>query len=533
MLLSSCGSRSEAGRYDDPGLQDLLRLLDKEFDQARVYHEQKLLRISRIHPNPADGPMTDSERYVRNRMLYMEFFPFQFDSAFNYINANLHIADKLGDEVMKTETTVELAMLFTIAGMYLEAKEVLGNQIDTTILNDAQMARYYIAQHRFNRDFHDNSKNPEMSAQAAGRLEWYMDRLFEHLPQDSDQRLNLSVSHAIETGKYELADSLNSVLLGRVPEYSRDYAINAYAQALIDKALGRETSRHWLVKSAIADNRSAVMDNAAIAVLALQLFEEDDVERAFRYITVAHSNAIFFNGKLRPWQLAHIMPLIEDKYYEEASSADELRWILTIFLGLSSLVVLIFAIIVLKMYRRARKMTAEIKRANVALSELNKAVTEANSAKEEYIAMLLSMCSEYIDRLEHMQQDFKRRLTVGMEAELLEELSSSRLMKHELDNFYNTFDVTFLRLYPDFVSEFNELLHEDQRINLPKNGLLNAELRIFALIRLGITDPARIALLLRYSVQTIYNYRMKMKKRSLYDKDEFERRLRTIGSFRR
>lgn len=118
------------------------------------------------------------------------------------------------------------------------------------------------------------------------------------------------------------------------------------------------------------------------------------------------------------------------------------------------------------------------------------------------------------------------------EAELLKELSTSRLMKHELDKFYNMFDSTFLRLYPDFVAEFNQLLREDERIPLPKNGLLNAELRIFALIRLGITDSSRIALLLRYSVQTIYNYRMKMKKRSIYDKEEFERKLRTIGSLR-
>lgn len=105
-------------------------------------------------------------------------------------------------------------------------------------------------------------------------------------------------------------------------------------------------------------------------------------------------------------------------------------------------------------------------------------------------------------------------------------------MKHELENFYNTFDATFLKLYPDFVEEFNQLLREEERIVLPKNVLLNTELRIFALIRLGITDSSRIAVLLRYSVQTIYNYRMRMKKRSIYDRDDFEQKLRTIGSFR-
>lgn len=532
MALASCTTPPGAGPSYDEGLQELLRMLDKDFQQSDVYLDEKLQRISRIHPNPSDGPMTEGETYVRNALLYKEFFPFQFDSAFCYINENLHLAEELDDKVMQAETTVELALLFTVAGMYLEAKEILDSQVDTTLLSQDQLIRYYSVQHRFNRDFHENSMNPKMSAEAAGRLDWYAGRLFELLPQDSDDRLFLITSHAIQEQQYELADSVNSVLLGRVEEYNRDFAMYAYAQALIDKALGRETFLHWFVKSAIADNRSAVKDNASVAMLALQLFEDEDVHRAFRYITVAHSYAIFFNGKLRPWQLAHIMPLIEAKYYEKAASADRLMLILTVFLGLFSLVVLVFAVILYKMYRKARKRTAEIRTVNVRLSELNTAVTEANSVKEEYIAMLLSMCSDYIDRLESMQQDIKRRLTVGLEAELLKELSTSKLMKHELDKFYNMFDSTFLRLYPDFVAEFNQLLREDERIPLPKNGLLNTELRIFALIRLGITDSSRIALLLRYSVQTIYNYRMKMKKRSIYDREEFEQKLRTIGSFR-
>lgn len=243
-------------------------------------------------------------------------------------------------------------------------------------------------------------------------------------------------------------------------------------------------------------------------------------------------DAIYYNAKLRPWQIAQIMPVIEDKYAEKAEATDRLRWLLTISLGIAMVIILFFAVAIYDTYRRMRRKAKELKRANVRLSELNTAVTEANSVKEEYIAMLLSMCSDYIDKLEGMQQDIKRRLTIGLEAELLKELSASKLMKHELENFYNTFDATFLKLYPDFVEEFNQLLREEERIVLPKNVLLNTELRIFALIRLGITDSSRIAVLLRYSVQTIYNYRMRMKKRSIYDRDDFEQKLRTIGSFR-
>lgn len=530
--LSACTAPSDAEFSSGEGLPELLRMLDKDLQQSKIYVDERLQRIARIHPSPGDGPLTDKERADRNRMLYNEFFSFQFDSTFRYITENINLAEATHDKVLKAESTVELAMLFTIAGMYLEAKEILASQIDTASLNEERLLRYYLVQTRFNRDFNENSKNPAMKAQAARRLEWYRSKLSEILPEGSNDRLFLGVSEAIDQGRYEHADSLNHLLLERVRKFSHPYAMHAYDQALIDQALGRESFREWYALSAIADTRSAVKDNASIASLARQLFDDEDVVRAFRYITVSMDDAIYYNAKLRPWQIAQIMPVIEDKYAEKAEATDRLRWLLTISLGIAMVIILFFAVAIYDTYRKMRRKAKELKRANVRLSELNTAVTEANSVKEEYIAMLLSMCSDYIDKLEGMQQDIKRRLTIGLEAELLKELSASKLMKHELENFYNTFDATFLKLYPDFVEEFNQLLREEERIVLPKNVLLNTELRIFALIRLGITDSSRIAVLLRYSVQTIYNYRMRMKKRSIYDRDDFEQKLRTIGSFR-
>lgn len=508
-------------------------MLDKDLQQSEIYVAERLVRIEQIHSTFDSGPMSDQDMAERNRMLFKEFFSFQFDSTFRYINENIALAEVTQDRALKAESEVELAMLFTIAGMYLEAKEILSSQIDTVSLNEERLVRYYWVQMRFNRDFNENSKNPAMKTQAAGRLEWYRGKLSEILPEDSNDRLYMEVSRAIDQGRYENADSLNNLLLERVRKFSHPYAMHAYDQALIDYALGRDSFRKWYTLSAIADTRSAVKDNASIASLARQLFDDEDVERAFRYITASMDDAVFYNAKLRPWQIAQIMPVIEDKYAEKADVANRLRWLFTVCLAIATIIILFFAVAISYTYRKLRRKAEELREVNVRLSELNTAVTEANSVKEEYIAMLLSMCSDYIDKLEGMRQDFKRRLTVGMDAELLKDLSASKLLKQELDNFYNTFDATFLRLYPDFVKEFNHLLREEERISLPKTGLLNAELRIFALIRLGITDSSRIAVLLRYSVQTIYNYRMRMKKRSIYERDEFEQKLRTIGSFRR
>ena len=532
VALSVTSCRNIKADSSTESLPVLLDMLDNDLDNSETYEKVRLARISAIRSMDDDAGYPDGMRYNQNMMLYREYFPYQFDSAFHYINENISLSRQMQSKNHLAESTVELAMLFTVAGMYLEAKEILASQIDTVSLSKSQLVRYYIVQHRFHRDFNENSKNPAMAEQSGRCLNWYRERLSESLPENSPEGLYLAVSICLDEGRYEKADSLNKVLIAKDTLFSHQYAMHAYDQALIDYALGRETFRHWYVRSAIGDVRSAIKDNASIASMARQLFEDEDVERAFRYITVSMEDAIFFNAKLRPWQIAQIMPVIERTYSEKMAASKKMRNTFSIVVGIAALIILIFSVWLFKTYVEMRRKAEELKALNIRLSELNVAVSEANSVKEEYIALLLSMCSDYIDKIDGIQQDMKRKLKVGMTDELLKELSSSKLMKHELDNFYNMFDAAFLKLYPDFVDEFNQLLREEERITPPKNSLLNAELRIFALIRLGITDSSRIAVLLRYSVQTIYNYRMRMKKRSIYDREDFEKRLKNIGTFR-
>ena len=145
------------------------------------------------------------------------------------------------------------------------------------------------------------------------------------------------------------------------------------------------------------------------------------------------------------------------------------------------------------------------KRLRKAIDELS----EASAAKEEYLALFLSMSSGYLDKLRHF-------------------LSRSQ-MEDELKDFYRAFDNAFIHLYPNFVSEFNELLVPEAHVELKEGELLNTQLRIFALIRLGIDQSSHIASLLRYSVNTIYNYRAQTKAAALSGKDDFETLVKEIG----
>lgn len=539
------GGSGLAGPHEE-SFERLLKTLDGELRNSNKYIEARYRRIRFLLDMKEDIGASREQQYQINRKLYDEYFSFKFDSALYFLTDNLQLARDLGDKRRSAETLVELGLLYTTSGMYLEAREVLTHQIDTQSMSREQMPHYYWVQQRFYRDFHEYSKHSEMAETAIRKLEFYRTRLFETLNPDSEEYLSLRVSEALDDRQMELADSINTILLTRHTPDSHPYAMHAYNQALIDYALGRSDFGEWYTRSAISDVMTATKDNASIASLARLLFEEQDVERAFRYILISMDDAIFYNAKLRPWQIAQIMPVIEKSYTRHNQAAQRTQRLMTLLIGVSSVILLLFAVYAYAMFRRARRAAREIHRKNTQISsineelsqmnarlrDLNTSIAEANGVKEEYIGLLLSMCSNYIEKLLSLQRNVKRKLSAGKGSELQKELSSTALMDAELEDFYNMFDSAFLRLYPDFVEEFNSLLKDDERIVLHKGEMLNTELRIFALIRLGITDSSKIAALLRYSVNTIYNYRAKVKNKARGGREDFEDMIKTIGSFK-
>jgi hypothetical protein len=517
----------------------LLDILDGELASADKYVEEKYERIRFLEDMRSRLDMSDEQLLGINDRLYEEYFSFQFDSAQYYLNANLLLARRLGDRAHETGTFVKQALLYTTAGMYLEARDVLA-PLDTLSMSEGQMVDYRATLQRFYREFREYSKHPDMVRDATRKQQYYRNRMLEAYREDSGEYLSLLVDAAMDGGEMERADSINGILLSRNSPSTHNYAMHAYNQALISYALGRDDFRDWYVRSAIADVRSATKDNASLASLARQLFvDEHDIGRAFNYVRASMDDAIFYNAKLRPWQIAQFMPVIEQTYLKRAATARRTQWILT-------LVILLFAGYAFIMFRRARHFAAQIaakneqigsineglRRKNEELQRLNVSVSEANAVKEEYIGLLLAMCSDYIEKMLKMQRRIGRRIAEGSAKMLEKELSPTELMDVEVRDFYNMFDGAFLRLYPDFVEEFNSLLRDDERIVPPSGDMLNTELRIFALIRLGIDDSSKIAALLRYSVNTIYNYRAKVKNKAKCEREEFEDRIKTIGSFK-
>jgi len=277
----------------------------------------------------------------------------------------------------------------------------------------------------------------------------------------------------------------------------------------------------------------------------MRLFEEKKIDKAYDYIQFSLDDAVFFNAPLRFVEISRILPVINESYQFKSEHQKNLLRNYLFLISFLTIFLIFSLVFIFKQMKRLSFARTELENANSQLSVLNNNLSSMNSrlnglnqdliesdhVKELYIGHFLSRCSDYIDKLDNYQKMVNKYIAARKINELYENTKSSHLIEKELEEFYASFDTTFLTIYPDFVSQLNSLLNEEDRIVLKKGELLNTELRIFALIRLGVTDSSKIASLLRYSVNTIYNYRVKIKNKSSVPRDDFENMVMKIGTF--
>jgi DNA-binding CsgD family transcriptional regulator/cell division protein FtsB len=333
-------------------------------------------------------------------------------------------------------------------------------------------------------------------------------------------------------------------LMKAAKEKNPDYAMITYLTGEIyGLKKDVELQKKYYAISATADIKNAIKDNAAIQSLALLYFETGNIDEAYQYTRSALEDAIFGQVKFRTSHMSELYSIINTTYQEkEASRKRQLQF----YLLLISLLSVFLIIAVIYVYQQMRKVAViqkklaetnaklvtlnnDISGTNRQLKEMNIQLSESNHIKEEYIAHFFDLCSAYINKLEDYRKTLYNKAVGKQTDELFRILKSTTIVKDELDELYKNFDRIFLNLYPTFIKDFNSLLIPEEQV-LPKHGeLLNTELRIFALIRLGITDSVKIAAFLRYSISTIYNYRTKARNKAAVSREEFEIRLIKIG----
>lgn len=525
-------------------VEHVLSELDAVISRREVYIKARESRIEDLKDLLNNNTNTPLQRYNIISRIIGEYTPYQADSTIAYLNRNIVQASRMEDTRRLNESRISLSLLYSLSGSYLEAEKQL-QKVDTLKLDHALRLDYYIACHKLNDELKHYSHDTEQAEASSRKCEYYNRMILENTAPDTFAHLDNRLWKALNENRYKEAEKYADKLCSMCPPLSHEYAKAGYMRALI-AALQDDTptARIWYARSAMTDIQLAIRDNASLKNLAHSLLD-DDIRRSMNYMRTVMDDARFFNSRLRPWQDAEALHMIEQAYLKRQQ---HLRRIY-IVLGVTIILFLLLAIEGFFYSRRQnRKLTnikhrlmktcdclnasnEELKSTNIRLEGLNNRICEANEVKEEYIAVFLMMCSEYIDKISESRRHVRRLLRDGQVAELKKEYATTDTDTRELEQFYSNFDNTFLLLYPSFIEEFNALLEPDARIEPKKGELLTTELRIFALIRLGITDSSKIATLLRYSVSTIYNYRSKIKTHALISRDEFEKRIHTIGSF--
>lgn len=524
----------------------LLNELDRIIADRPTYIEVKEDKIQGIRQKLKAAQISASETYLINNDLFQEYKVYRFDSALHYVYANLQLSEAAQNSTWIEETKLNLSSILTSTGMYKESIENL-KSIDTETLHNSLMERYYVESKLVYEGLHQYALDNKFGPKYLVKAKAYQDSLLSILdPGSNDYLLEKGLIYLQEGDLQKAQETYQDLCFNRLEPATSIYAKATATLASIYAEKGeKDLQKRYLIESAMTDIQAVVKENLSLTSLAVELYQEEEIERANRYIEYALADANFYNARQRKVEISKIYPIINDAYQlKEKKQKDTLRFYLGFITAISVLLIVALVAIYFQMQKlsRARQNLHELNQAlqqvnhrlnesNQKLNESNEKLKEANFIKEEYIGHFLNQCSVYIDKLESYQKVVRKKVMTKELNALIKMTESKSFLESELKEFYSNFDRAFLRLYPNFVEEFNSLLGDGQQI-LPKKGeLLTTELRIFALIRLGISDSYKIAHFLRYSVNTIYNYRAQIKNKSTVERDHFENHVMSIGAF--
>ncbi|WP_308228973.1 DUF6377 domain-containing protein [uncultured Prevotella sp.] len=530
-------------------IDSILHCIDEAISASNQYVQKKKERIAYLKSR-ADQAETLSAKYELTYQLYAEYLPFVNDSAIYYLERCSDIALQMGDDSKAGGCLSLTALCCSNAGMYVESEAIL-KTINPEKLHGIDLGLYYYASGHISSELAYYGKFENMRRQYAETSTNYFLLAQNYLPTGHKYHNQCREMLAQGRKDFRQALAISNEWLHNVKPGSPEYALISFYRYLDYKALGDSIQMMYsLGESVLADIRNAVMDQGSMWEMANLLMANGDVDRSYRYICFTSDCADRFGSRQR---LSYISPLLSRiaqvyKAKEERSNRS-LRYTITAISILSLL--LLIALVYVHRKRNQLAITRDhlalsnnqlqdtnahlsslnnqLSSLNSQLTTLNSQLSEANRVKDEYVGRFLSLCSIYIDRLEDIRKKVIKRVKNKQYAELVELTRSVEFSNKESNELYANFDTAFLQLFPTFVDDFNALLKPQNRITQPDNNTLNTPIRIFALIRLGISDSSKIAEFLHYSVNTIYNYRANIKNGAVGDRTEFEDNVKKIG----
>lgn len=539
-LCTICMCRLHAADKQ-PG-DSLLLKLDQAIKERPIYMEQKELKLVELK-RLLHRQIPDEERFAILGTLLDEYRSFNTDSALHMAEEREQIAIRLGNREYIDNARMNKADVLGMTGMYKEVMDLMRNIHIDRLPVDIHPYYYHIYRTVYGlmADYAVTAYEKKLYTELTDK---YRDSL---LLVNKD---NLLIHTLIQSDQYNVRNEYDKAIrlltdyLALQKDYEHDVAICAYTLSESYRLKGdKEKEKEYLIVSAMADMKTAVREYISLRKLAVLLYQEGDIERAYSYVKICMEDAAACNARLRKLEILEIFPIINDAYQQKTEKQQEqMKWAL-VSISLLSLFLLLAIFYVYKQMKkvaaarrevidankRLKELNDELHLSNAQLKEANHSIAENSYLKEEYIGRYMDQCSVYLEKMDNYRRSLGKIAATGNVEELYKTIKSSKFIEGELKEFYTNFDNTFLQLFPTFVEDFNALLADDEQISLKAGERMNTELRIFALIRLGITDSVKIAQFLRYSVTTIYNYRTKVRNKAAGDRDLLEQEVMTIG----
>lgn len=511
-------AKSTLATTDIVDKQQLLRLLDGYIERRHLYTEQKEEKIKQLKIKLRIAENNNSRLSILNT-IYREYYTYRYDSAMVYANRGLALALSDNNTYYATLNRINRAAVLSTGGFYSQAETLLNEIGEKNVPLQLKQYYYYTTTWLYSywESFCDKSEFKDYYRQ---KKHYFLQLTVNTTPN------NYVGLHAYLSGELAFLENPLSkavlrhytTALNNSPVNSRVHASAAYCIARYYREIGNiQLYEKYIVEAAISDMVCPLKENLALQELSTYLYKKDSkyANYAARYIYISMEDAQFYNNRLRMLEISSILPIISTANQEALAHKERIvRGVLAV-VSFLSLVLLGMALLGYKQNKWLVRSRREVKSQNLKLTELNEKLIATNHRRETYMRLFMDISAVYIRKLIEYRKLVGRKIKANQTADLLKTINSYKLAEEEATTFYTRFDRAFIELYPGFVEELNSLLLPDAQIELPSPNSLTTEVRIYALMRLGVTDSQEIATLLFYSTQTIYNYKSAMRTRAI------------------
>lgn len=525
------------GKTDE---KKLLERIDYMIDNDQHYQDIKEKELKHLKQQALDAE-DNKTRLLFLDSIYRAYSAYRYDSAYAYMKRGLELAEKCKDSYYITLNKINQASVLSVRGFYSKAEGLLQTLNPETMPYKLKLYYYFTYAWIYNY-WESYAKNSDFAAEFCTKKKHYMDLLLQNFKEDRKNTVyyNYLLGERIYLDEPTSRKSLTLFLkaMKMSPAKSRIHAMSAYGAARYYKLTGKfDLYEQYLVEASVSDGLCQLKETVALQKLAYYLFKKDEnnSKLAAKYIQHTMEDAQFFNNQLRMMEISNILPVIATAN-QQAAERSRAR-ILTGFITVSAalIIILILAFVnnrqknklkknkqeIEEQNRKQIEMNGQLSEMNNQLTELNQQLIETNIKRETYLRLFIDISAAYIDKLADYRKLVSRKIKANQAADLLKSLNTHKLEEEETQMFYNRFDKAFMELYPGFVTELNKLLLPESQLEVPTTHTLTTEIRIYALMRLGVTDSQEIATLLHYSTQTIYNYKSGMRAKAI-NRDTFE-----------